>query len=65
MEGIFKMRKFVIGLLITAAILALNWGITIGLVKLITICFGWKFSLLVATGIWLVLFLLSDLFRRE
>ena len=45
----------VVGLAIA---LALSWGVTVGIIKLITICFGCAFSLPVATGIWLILLLL-------
>ena len=38
---------------------ALSWGVTVGIIKLITICFGWEFSLLVATGVWLILLLIK------
>lgn len=42
-----------------AIALALSWGVTVGIIKLITVCFGWGFSLPVATGIWLVLLLIK------
>lgn len=44
--------------------LALSWGVCIGVIKLITLCFKWDFSLLVATGIWLVLCLLDKTFGK-
>ena len=54
--------------LITAVVLvggfALSWGVCVGAVKLITLCFNWDFSLLVATGIWLVLCLLDKTFGK-
>lgn len=34
---------------------ALSWIITVGVIKLITICFGLTFKWSVATGIWLCL----------
>lgn len=42
---------------------ALSWAITVGIIKLITMCFGMTFSLLVATGIWLILCLVSGFFK--
>lgn len=36
-----------------------SWIATCGLVKLITLCFGWTFSWAWATGVWLILCLLS------
>ena len=37
----------------------INWLVVCGLIKLITICFGFTFSWLIATGIWLILILLK------
>ena len=39
--------------------LGLSWLITCGIVKLITLCFDWTYYWPVATGIWLVLCLVS------
>ena len=36
-----------------------SWICTCGIIKLITICFGLKFSWKIATGIWLVLSLIT------
>lgn len=48
---------------ITLGILfAISWGLSVGLIKLITMCFSWPFSLPVATGIWLVAVLINVLF---
>lgn len=49
-------------ILIVAAIFAFSWVVTCGIIKLITVCFGLKFSWKVATGIWLVMFLIRGLF---
>lgn len=53
----------IIATIIVAAIfigsLGLSWIGTCGIVKLITLCFGWEFSWAWATGIWLALCLLS------
>lgn len=43
----------------------LSWAVTIGIIKLITLCFGWAFSLTHATGIWLVLVLLWIMFSKK
>jgi len=53
---IFASALIIVGLL--------SWGLTVGVIKLITLCFGWGFSLSVATGIWLVLGLLGWVFNR-
>lgn len=47
------------------AVMALSWGATVGIIKLITLCFGWNFSLLIATGIWLAMFLVSACFKSN
>ena len=45
-------------LLILAALIA-SWLLTCGIIYLITLCFGWSFSLAIATGIWLILMLIG------
>ena len=40
--------------------LGASWLITCGIIKLITMCFGLTFSWPVATGIWLILILVSE-----
>lgn len=44
---------------------ALSWVFTIGIIKLITMCFSVGFSLPVATGIWLILRLLKPVFYKS
>lgn len=39
-----------------------SWIATCGIVKLITMCFGFTFSWKVATGIWLIICLVSSIF---
>ena len=41
-----------------------SWAVTIGIIKLITICFGWTFSLAHATGIWLALVMIWLFFHK-
>ena len=43
-------------------LVAISWLATCGIVKLITMCFGLTFTWPIATGIWLVLFLLGSVF---
>ena len=55
-------------ILLTIIAYAISWLATRGLIKLITLCFGWTFSWLIATGIWLILLLfywLEDLITSE
>lgn len=36
---------------------AVSWIATCGIIKLITLCFGWTFRWYISTGIWLALIL--------
>lgn len=56
----------VIAVIVTVLFLyGVSWIATCGVVKLITICFGWTFKWSIATGIWLLLWLLGGLFKRK
>ena len=41
----------------------LSWIVTCGIIKLITMCFGWTFRWSVATGIWLIICILKSIFN--
>ena len=43
----------------------LSWAVTCGIVYLITLCFGIGFSLPIATGCWLIMLLISTLFKNK
>lgn len=60
-----RVLHILIGILIIAAFFALSWAITIGLVKLITLCFEWQFKLSTATGIWLILLIVGSLIPKK
>lgn len=45
-------------------IIGISWILTCAIIKLITLCFGWTFSLAWASGIWLILYLLKATFSR-
>ena len=53
--------------LVVILILALAYGVsliaTCGVIKLITMCFGWTFKWSIATGIWLIMCLASTVFK--
>lgn len=56
---------YIIGALAVAAICyGISWIATCGIVKLITLCFGWTFSWGIATGIWLVLVLIKLFLKK-
>lgn len=42
---------------------AVSWIATCGIIKLITLCFGWTFRWSVSTGIWLALILARTVFK--
>jgi hypothetical protein len=41
----------------------LSWIITCGIIKLITMCFGFTFKWSIATGIWFIMCLLKNEFK--
>jgi hypothetical protein len=61
--------KNIITVLGVIAVIALmygaSWCIVVGLIKLITMCFGIIFSLKAATGIWLAIVLIKLLFTKS
>ena len=52
-------------ILIIAVLMATSWILTCGVIKLITLCFGWTFSWAIATGVWLLMFLLRSVFSHN
>lgn len=50
-------------ILILAFCIGMSWIITCGIIKLITMCFGLEFSWAVATGIWLIILILRNIFN--
>ena len=58
-------RGMIAVIILMAAICAFSWICTCGLIKLITLCFGWAFSWAIATGIWLVMILLKSIFSHN
>lgn len=61
-----KKAGWITGCLIAVVIFTLacagSWIITCGAIKLITLCFGWEFSWGIATGVWLIMFLIKNVF---
>lgn len=50
-------------LVIMLAMFAVSWIFTCGIIKLITICFGWTFNWLISTGIWWLTILVTMMFN--
>lgn len=59
-----RFLRILIILLIFVVMIGLSWAITCGIIKLICLCFGLKFSLFIATGIWLILILINGFFNQ-
>lgn len=51
--------------LVFVGLVFLEWIITVGIIKLITMCFGWTFKWSVATGIWLIICILQSIFKSN
>lgn len=51
----------VIGLIVICY--SLSWIVTCGIIKLITMCFGWTFKWSIATGIWLIICIMRSIFK--
>ncbi len=54
--------KIIIGVAVLALLYAISWSICIGIIYLICLCFSWKFSVLTATGVWLIFCLIKGAF---
>lgn len=57
------MKNALLILVVLCTVMGLSWLITCGVVGLICMCFGLEYTWPVATGIWLVLTLLSSFFK--
>lgn len=53
------MKSLTLTIIAIIGVFLISWGATCGILWLICMCFGLDFSLLIATGIWLVLVLLK------
>lgn len=52
-------------ILIIVFSLAISWGITAGLIKLISMCFHFQFTFSLATGIWLIMCLIRTVIHKS
>ena len=53
----------IVAVIAVVAIYAIDWGVTVGILYLIYMCFGWEWSWLVATGIWMIMVLARSVFK--
>lgn len=56
------MKEIIFAVAVIALLYAISWAICTGLIYLICLCFSWEFSVLTATGIWLVICLINGAF---
>ena len=60
------MKKDILtSVLVIVGLVFLEWITTVGIIKLITMCFGWTFKWSVATGIWLIICILQSIFKSN
>lgn len=52
-------------LIVFVLIAGFSWLVTCGIVYLITLCFGFTFSWITSTGIWLVIICIGGIFRTS
>lgn len=55
-----KVIGVILGIIIAYAI---SWILTCWIIKLITMCFGLQFNWAIATGIWLIILVLKNIFN--
>ncbi len=55
----------IIAILAWLVLCAISWGVTCGIIKLVTLCFGWVFTWKTATGIWMIMYLVRSVFNRS
>ena len=59
------MSKILIVIAVLALSCGISWIITCGIIKLITLCFGWTFKWNIATGVWLILCVLKSIIESK
>lgn len=52
-------------IVLLALLYGTSWIATCGIIKLITMCFGWTFKWSIATGIWLILCIARSIFSHS
>lgn len=58
------MKNVGIFIILLFVVCGISWIATVGIIKLICLCFDWFFSWRMATGIWLMMILISGIFTR-
>ena len=60
-----KVLTWIFVALYIALILGISWIGACGVIKLVTLCFGWTYTWGAATGVWLILLLVVPLLRPK
>lgn len=58
----------VVAIILLGAIVALygiSWITMCGVIKLITMCFGWTFRWSIATGVWMIICIMRSIFKTN
>ena len=58
-------KSILLFVLIVIVSYTLSWLINCGIIKLITMCFGLTFKWSIATGIWLIIIILKNIFSTN
>lgn len=58
-----NLLALIAAVIVLVIIYAFDWGVTVGILYLVYHCFGWEWSWLVATGIWLIMLLARSVFK--
>lgn len=59
------MKKVIVGVSIFAILCGISFGVTAGVIKVLSFCFGFAFSWKLVLGIWIILWVLETLFNRR
>jgi len=65
-DGIRKeegMKKIIICVFIFAIMCGISFGVTAGVIKALSFCFGFIFTWKLALGVWIILWVLTALFK--
>lgn len=58
-------KSGILATLIVAFLYLISQGMTCGIIKLIALCLGLRFRWAVATGVWLIMCIVKNIFSRN
>lgn len=59
------MLNIIAAIALIVLLFGISWSICIGIIYLICLCFSWNFSIIAATGVWLIILLVKGAFHVE